>query len=1056
MMNTTQSFFVIEKYYDGLQHQLIMAFKNVLKTMIMLGFTMSSDLNFAQSIVRLTNFGTNDWLFHNSVSDNLGNTYYCTRDDRFNNSLNVTSISKEFLIQWSFNYNIESIEPVSGINYLNGNLYITSASNNNAIILVLDLSGNVVSSKRVLTSDATFASTVLHNNDIVLTTSYNPTFGSVQITRLTPGFTTVFNKRIQFVNRDQIYISHIKQIGNRIYFGGSARTIGNIKFYWFFGALELNGTLGFLNEYEVDNSDLFPNNHFMSMDSVSQDIIITSGYTGDSKSTGNFDTYADGLLVKFNAHNGSVLDHLIISPQLDDDWMYFLGVKYQANKIRVCGAKGSNNDFEQKELLFGEVDLDFNNYQFKFSTTQGIHTWLTKFIDFEHVSGKLLGEPIIMTEQGKGRCTSSNACFSEGQVISLSKTFNPVHNSYTLTDINYDVENLVVQRKAMPITLTASCGISSCEESHVTHICKQHYTYDYSAIQQNPGPVNNLTPNIANLIHDRINKKLIIDPIQAGTALILMETQINLFLIQIDTFKFVIINDSLPTLDLGPDKVLCNGDSAILSYGLDSTLWSDGSMRKSIVVKTAGVYFGSYTNSCGTASDTIIITTQQFPKLNLGNDLLLCGNASGTLISNYDNTIWNNGGRGRSIVVTTPGKIVGFVSTPCGVSFDTIEVFKFERTSFSAGPDQEICDPETMLAASFLNPNAILFSSEIEWKQIDQLPLATFNDTRILNPFITNLSKDQNHFFELNIRLGATCILKDTIKIFSRTCFIDSCAFIIERNCLPTGMVELRAIDANGQTIIPKNRVHEFFWDIKDGPAGRGYSLTNKNPVVVSNHTRYCLTSKLYSWKQGRPHTIEYADICQLKSCDSLSLNCTGPCEDFSFILSSCLDDYDEENNLNFPNEFCKSVCVNNCDFIVGIFGLDGNLVDPNFYNVKWSSGETGATSMQKGCINYTLAVEVRRGDCVWYGRYRESCKGLNGGFSNDQYGLIKNGPSVIDLQSLHILLDAKQEFVIYNMNGQYLGKESAVFDQLTPGVYYIITSAGNKELINKIVVTGN
>lgn len=71
-------------------------------------------------------------------------------------------------------------------------------------------------------------------------------------------------------------------------------------------------------------------------------------------------------------------------------------------------------------------------------------------------------------------------------------------------------------------------------------------------------------------------------------------------------------------------------------------------------------------------------------------------------------------------------------------------------------------------------------------------------------------------------------------------------------------------------------------------------------------------------------------------------------CEDFSFVLSSCDDDYDFDLNLNFPFQYCKSICDNSCDYIIGIFDLNGNLVDPNSYNIKWSTGETKQVSIQK------------------------------------------------------------------------------------------------------------
>ncbi len=1020
----------------------------------LLFFTFYQDV-YSQSVARINNSGTNDWNFHNSISDNLGNIYYCTRDVN-NSTLNVTCMSKELLVVWSYNYNVSGIEPISGMTYKDGRLYITTEISGSELILILDLSGNVLFSKQAITGYTTFASTVMHNNDILVTTSYNRNDGSVQIMRLTPGFVTVFNKKIEFANRDFVYIDHIKQIGNRIIFGGSARTRDGLIGRWVVGALELNGALAYLHEYEVANSDVNPNNHSVAMDSIGPNLMVDVGYTLDIDASGLVQDHIDGVLLKINTTDGSIVDHLVLSPQKDQDWMFFLGVKYQANnKIRVVGSYGVNRDFDNRGLLYGEVDLDFKNFKFKFSNTVSGNTMLTQFIDYDHAAGRLTGQPVLMTVQGMGLCKSNNECFKEGSVISLNKDIYPVLNSYTIVDITTDIVDLTIQRKPIQSTLVASCGVSTCEENHEIQICRQHYSFDYSSIRQNPSKLTNLTLGIANMTHDAINKMIILDPIKSGTAMILMETQINIFLKQLDTFKFFILNDSLPVLDLGPDKVLCNGDSAILgNFGLDSIHWSDGSIGKSITVKKAGVYYGSYSNKCGSVADTITITTQQFPKLNIGKDILICGDQPGTLSSNYDNTVWSNGDRGRNIFVNTAGRIIGFVSTPCGLSFDTVEVYKFDRSYFSAGKDQEICDPLTVLTGNLTNPYPNLFSTDIEWKQIDQLPPVLFSDEKVLNPTVSNLAKDKDHFFELNIKLGNSCILKDTVRVFSKTCFIDSCAFIIQKNCLPNGMVELKAIDANSNAIVPKVRINELFWDIKDGPAGRGYSIVEKNPVVVSNYTRFSLTYKLYTWPKGKPHTIEFAEICQTRSSDSLTLACTGPCENFSFILSSCLDDYDEDNNLNYPAGFCKSVCINNCDYIVGIFDLNGEMIDPNFYTVKWSTGETGAISRQKGCVNYNLTVEVRRGDCVWYGRYRPSCIHHNGGFTNDQNGMKRSGPTGIDEQSLEVLLNSNQNLNIYSSTGQYLGKDASLLKKLIPGLYFIETMDNGQRMVNKFFIS--
>lgn len=567
----------------------------------------------AQSIVRLNGVGTNDWNFHNSISDDQGNFYYCTR----NNTLNVTCMNQKLQVLWSYNYDVSGIQAVSGMNYQNGRLYITTELSSNVFLLILDLSGNILASKRIFTGFTTYASAVMYDGDILISSSYNASQGAVQITRLAPDFTTVFNKQIRFSNRDDVYIDHIKQFRNRIIFGGSARLRNGLRGNWVIGALDLNGDLVYLHEYEVENSDPYPNNHSGAMDSIAPDRMVDVGYASNLTSSGTLNSFIDGVIVKFNPLDGTIIEHLVLSPPNSQDWMFFLGVKYLANgKIGVAGSHGNNLDFNNRGLLYGEIDLNFNNYAFRFSNTVNGNTLLTQFIDDKHISGRFQSRAIFLTPSDSGVCKSYNECFYDAPVDTLNKAFVLFPNNYTVVDVNYQIEDFNLNRTTVAPTLAVSCGLSTCEYSHTVKICKQYYVYDYSAISQNPLSVTNLTPAIANMSNDPIDKKIILNPIQSGIAKVLIRTQPNVLLQQIDTIIFEITNDTLPILNLGKDIILCKGDSTLISTGFDSTKWFDGSIKKDITVKKPGKYWGSYTGKCGFVSDTIEITQQLCPTEN--------------------------------------------------------------------------------------------------------------------------------------------------------------------------------------------------------------------------------------------------------------------------------------------------------------------------------------------------------------------------------------------------------------------------------------------------------
>jgi gliding motility-associated-like protein len=67
----------------------------------------------------------------------------------------------------------------------------------------------------------------------------------------------------------------------------------------------------------------------------------------------------------------------------------------------------------------------------------------------------------------------------------------------------------------------------------------------------------------------------------------------------------------IPTVFIdGSDGILCKGESELLRvYSNDNILWSTGDTTNTIEVNTPGQYFVTATNSCGSATDSIVIDT---------------------------------------------------------------------------------------------------------------------------------------------------------------------------------------------------------------------------------------------------------------------------------------------------------------------------------------------------------------------------------------------------------------------------------------------------------------
>ncbi|MBK8737238.1 MAG: hypothetical protein IPL98_15575 [Saprospiraceae bacterium] len=188
----------------------------------------------------------------------------------------------------------------------------------------------------------------------------------------------------------------------------------------------------------------------------------------------------------------------------------------------------------------------------------------------------------------------------------------------------------------------------------------------------------------------------------------------------------------------------------------------------------------------------------------------------------------------------------------------------------------------------------------------------------------------------------------------------DSCNITILKECMPSGMIKLTAVDYLNQ-VIQANYKHEILWNIFQKGETKPTQLFNKNPIEVKNGTRYECTSKKYSWKPNLPKTKVLADVCKHIIQDTVTSECHGPCDDFNLILSSCEDDYDKANALQFPDPICVSICGPTCDYYIALFAKNGQLIDPKEYDITWSNHQKGAFVHLMGSYYNHISCVVKR-----------------------------------------------------------------------------------------------
>lgn len=134
-------------------------------------------------------------------------------------------------------------------------------------------------------------------------------------------------------------------------------------------------------------------------------------------------------------------------------------------------------------------------------------------------------------------------------------------------------------------------------------------------------------------------------------------------------------------ISLGPDRVLCKGDTAKISASFPQSIykWNTGSQKSEIIVSESGVYRVTITNFCGSASDAVEINFTDLSTFEIIDDTLLCDGASIELSANVANAKyrWTNGDSSESIIVDQPGTYGIEVFDNCGNSaYDEVNIYR--------------------------------------------------------------------------------------------------------------------------------------------------------------------------------------------------------------------------------------------------------------------------------------------------------------------------------------------------------------------------------------------
>ncbi|HEX8515271.1 MAG TPA: GEVED domain-containing protein [Bacteroidia bacterium] len=162
--------------------------------------------------------------------------------------------------------------------------------------------------------------------------------------------------------------------------------------------------------------------------------------------------------------------------------------------------------------------------------------------------------------------------------------------------------------------------------------------------------------------------------------------------------------NALPIVDLGLDTVQCAG-TVLLDAGNPGLtyMWNNSSSAQTITAITTGAYFVAVTdNNACTAVDSIHVTINPLPVIDLGNDTVMCG---GSLVLDAGNPgfmhVWYNNATTQTLTVYASNTISVTVTDPVTgcVNMDTINVIFNQYPVVDLGADISQCAGSVTLDA---------------------------------------------------------------------------------------------------------------------------------------------------------------------------------------------------------------------------------------------------------------------------------------------------------------------------------------------------------------------
>ncbi len=417
-----------------------------------------------------------------------------------------------------------------------------------------------------------------------------------------------------------------------------------------------------------------------------------SGSVSNLTSNGAYDIY----ITKFDLSGNYVCGFNVGSTADDNAWS--LSHDVSGNMLAAGAFSGSGTDF------------DPNTSSFPLTSSGGTDGYLVKYnyAASAALTGTLTGDTIC---QGQPAYLTLN--ITAGGTGPFTVTVTSSAGSYTYTGINNGVPFLISPAPTVTTTYTVTAisfaGMSACTGTSASGITTTTVIVSPISAVITPTTINCNTFSFNAGTGYTAYSWTFDDGTTASTnpyTHSYSTTGTHNVIVRITNATGCTAGDTItvavtapPAVNIGPDTSFCSGTpyvlrSSVFYGGGVSYLWNTGATTPAITPTTTGTYWLAVTQTGCTSTDTVHITVNPSPVVNLGADPGSCSGGSVTIgrpSAAGDTYIWNTGVTTDSIVLTSAGTYVLTVTNGGCTSADSVVFTINPLPTVDLGPDTFSC-----------------------------------------------------------------------------------------------------------------------------------------------------------------------------------------------------------------------------------------------------------------------------------------------------------------------------------------------------------------------------